>query len=178
MRARIRYGLNERPEWRHCHCPRDGRRVLQHRLFRQSDFLITGAGSRVNATTSFVVGRAGNGRCFGRRRHAGHWQWNTAVGDRHARAAAGIVYIGYGGAAGVLQASDVQFGAGSGTLYFNHTGNLTFATPITGPGVVYKDGPGTTTLSATNSYTGGTYYFWRNARHQRGCQSWDAASRV
>ena len=122
-----------------------------------SNFLITGAGSRVNATNLFVVGRAGggtltlaNGGTLAIGNGTGPLQISTVAGN------SGNVRIGNGGAAGVLHASAVQFGQ-PGELEFNHTGNLTFATPISGPGSVFKFGLGTTTLSGTNSYRGISY---------------------
>jgi autotransporter-associated beta strand protein/T5SS/PEP-CTERM-associated repeat protein len=122
----------------------------------QSNFLITGAQSRVNATTSFVVGRAGAGTLTvadGGTLSIGNGTLPLEI--ETVGGGSGFVYIGKDGGAGVLQASAVQFGAGSsGQLLFDHTGNHTFATPITGSGSVFKRGPDTTTLSATNSYTG------------------------
>ena len=126
----------------------------------QSNFLITGAGSRVNATTSFVVAQDGRGLLIlsdGGTLAVGN---GTLPLDIAADAGSiGAVLIGNDGAPGVLQASAVRFGAGSGLLEFRHTGNLTFATPITGAavsGTVNKTGSGTTTLSGTNSYAGQT----------------------
>ena len=124
----------------------------------QSIFLITGAGSRVNATTSFVVGRAARGTLTladGGTLAVGNGTLPLVIATLAGRD--GALLIGNGGVAGVLQASEVRFGVTSGFLQFNHTGNLTFATQITGPGSVNKTGPGTTTLSATNStYAGQT----------------------
>ena len=122
-------------------------------------FFITGAGSTVDATTSFVVGRAASGSLIladgGTLAIGGGTlplQIATVAGSF------GEVNIGHGGAAGVLEASAVQFGAGSGSFQFNHTDDLTFVTPINGPGVVSKRGPGTTTLSGINTYTGATLF--------------------
>lgn len=59
-------------------------------------------------------------------------------------------------AAGTLQARRVVFGAGDGTLVFNHTDeNYIFSTDITGTGEVLHLS-GTTTLTGENTYTGGT----------------------
>lgn len=59
-------------------------------------------------------------------------------------------------AAGVLQATSVKLGSGSGVINFNQTGDLAFATPITGAGSVVQRGGGTTTLSVANTFTGPT----------------------
>ena len=59
-------------------------------------------------------------------------------------------------APGTLNAAVVAFGAGSGTLNFNHTaGNYVFAPTVTGIGAVNVFS-GTTTLAAANTYTGPT----------------------
>lgn len=55
-----------------------------------------------------------------------------------------------------MQARSVVFGAGDGTLVFNHTDeNYIFSTDITGTGEVLHLS-GTTTLTGENDYTGGT----------------------
>ena len=57
---------------------------------------------------------------------------------------------------GTLNAAVVAFGAGSGTLNFNHTAsNYVFVPTVTGNGAVNVFS-GTTTLAAANTYTGAT----------------------
>ena len=59
-------------------------------------------------------------------------------------------------APGMLNAAVVAFGAGSGTLNFNHTAsNYVFAPTVTGNGAVNVFS-GATTLAAANTYTGAT----------------------
>ena len=60
--------------------------------------------------------------------------------------------IGNGGSAGTL-ASDV---VDNGTLAFDHSDTVTFASAISGSGAVQQVGTGTTVLSGHSSYTGGT----------------------
>ncbi|MEJ8852866.1 autotransporter-associated beta strand repeat-containing protein, partial [Variovorax rhizosphaerae] len=57
---------------------------------------------------------------------------------------------------GTISATSVAFGAGTGTLVFNHNaGSYAFAPSITGKGSVQVLS-GSTTLTAVNSYSGGT----------------------
>jgi autotransporter-associated beta strand protein len=60
--------------------------------------------------------------------------------------------IGTGGSTGTLSGAIDD----EGTLVFDRSGNLTISDAITGGGAVVQNGPGTTLLSAQNSYTGGT----------------------
>ena len=59
-------------------------------------------------------------------------------------------------APGTISAPAIVFGAGTGTIVFNHTStSYVFAVPIQGPGSVIVDS-GTTIFTATNTYTGPT----------------------
>ena len=64
----------------------------------------------------------------------------------------GTLQIGNGGTAGSI-AGNVTNNA---TLAFNRSNGLTFGGVISGSGAVQQLGPGTTTLTANNTYTGGT----------------------
>ena len=64
----------------------------------------------------------------------------------------GTLQIGNGGTAGSI-AGNVTNNA---TLAFNRSNALTFGGVISGSGAVQQLGPGTTTLTANNTYTGGT----------------------
>ncbi len=68
----------------------------------------------------------------------------------------GTLNIGTGGTAGTLNAEVVTTGSGLATVNFNHTGNLTFAPHLTGSLSVNQLGTGTTVLTSSNTYTGGT----------------------
>lgn len=75
-----------------------------------------------------------------------------STGTLNIGAAAGSAPV----APGTLSASSIVFGAGTGTIVFNHTDtNYTFGANISGAGSVDVEA-GTTILSGTNSYTGGT----------------------
>ena len=67
--------------------------------------------------------------------------------------AAGTLQIGSGGAAGSLGTGNVS---NEGTLAFNRADSVTVANSISGTGAVAQRGSGTTILTGTNSYTGGT----------------------
>jgi autotransporter-associated beta strand protein/T5SS/PEP-CTERM-associated repeat protein len=64
-----------------------------------------------------------------------------------------VINLGDGGKAGILDTPAVS---NNGALNFNHADNLIFAATISGTGTVSKAGPGTLTLTAANSYGGGT----------------------
>jgi fibronectin-binding autotransporter adhesin len=66
---------------------------------------------------------------------------------------AGTLQVGNGGTTGTLGAGSVN---NSGTLEFNRAGSLTVGNAISGTGSLIQSGPGTTILSANNTYTGGT----------------------
>ena len=68
----------------------------------------------------------------------------------------GTLNLGTGSTYGALQASRVTGGNGTAVVNFNHTGNLSFAPILAGSLSVNKLGNGTTALTASNSYTGGT----------------------
>ncbi|MGJ7511463.1 autotransporter-associated beta strand repeat-containing protein [Variovorax sp. GT1P44] len=69
------------------------------------------------------------------------------------RILAGTLQVGNGGTTGTLAAPAVQ---NSGTLVFNRSNPYSVANAISGTGDVRQVGSGTTTLTAANSYTGGT----------------------
>jgi len=68
----------------------------------------------------------------------------------------GTLNIGTGGTAGTLSTDSVRGGLGTAVVNFNHTGNLTFNPILEGSLTVNKLAAGTTTLTAENTYTGGT----------------------
>ena len=64
----------------------------------------------------------------------------------------GLLQLGNGGASGSI-AGNVE---NNGAFAFSRSDGFTFAGVISGSGVVYQNGPGTTTLTGNNSYSGGT----------------------
>lgn len=67
---------------------------------------------------------------------------------------AGTLQVGAGGTTGSI-AGDVAVNS-SGNLAFNRSDTYTFEGAITGGGAVFQEGTGTTVLTGTSSYTGGT----------------------
>lgn len=68
----------------------------------------------------------------------------------------GTLNFGTGGVAGTLLAEYVSGGGGTAVVNFNHTGSYTFNPEMDGNLSVNQFGPGTTTLTAGNTYTGDT----------------------
>lgn len=67
--------------------------------------------------------------------------------------AAGVLQIGNGGTGGTLGTGAVS---NNGAIVFNRSDNIAVANLINGTGSLTFNGAGTTTLTATNSYTGAT----------------------
>lgn len=121
---------------------------------------VTGAGSIWSNAADMNVGRAGSGALTiadgGVVSVAGTMTVATMAG------AAGALNIGAAAGAaaaapGTLNAATIQFGAGNGTINFNHTGsNYSFAAAIGGLGTINQVA-GTTILTADSSaFTGAT----------------------
>ena len=128
----------------------------------QGAVTVTGAGSSWTNSIALFVGRFGTGSLT----IADGSTVSVAGGGGTAFVATQLGSIGSlnigaapGNAAtapGTLNAAVVAFGAGSGTLNFNHTAsNYVFAPTVTGNGAVNVLS-GTTTLEAANTYTGAT----------------------
>ncbi|MBC9877802.1 autotransporter domain-containing protein [Bradyrhizobium sp. INPA01-394B] len=124
----------------------------------QGAVTVTGAGSTWNSTGNIVVGSSGAGTLTianGGSVTAAALQVAVQAGS------SGTLNIGAPGgssaaAPGTLNTASVSFGAGTGTINFNHTSaNYVFAPTIGGGGSVNVLA-GTTSLTGANSYTGGT----------------------
>jgi fibronectin-binding autotransporter adhesin len=75
----------------------------------------------------------------------------VSVGGTADIGATDIINIGSGGVAGSFQAGNI---VNNGTLHFNHTGAVTFSSPLSGAGGVLKDGAGSSTVTNAAGYTG------------------------
>ena len=124
----------------------------------QGTVTVTGAGSIWSNSSGVNVGNFGTGTLT--IADGGIVTAPTVVIATNA-GAIGTLNIGAGAGApaaapGTLNAPSVAFGAGTGTLNFNHTSaNYVFAPAISGNGTVNVLA-GTTTLTAANSYSGAT----------------------
>ncbi|MCC8956343.1 autotransporter domain-containing protein [Bradyrhizobium sp. Pear77] len=124
----------------------------------QGAVTVTGAGSTWTSTGNIVVGSGGAGTLTianGGSVTAAALQLAVQAGSR------ATLNIGAGAgslaaAPGTLNTASVSFGAGTGTINFNHTStNYVFAPTISGAGSVNVLA-GSTSLTGANSYTGGT----------------------
>ena len=119
---------------------------------------MTGAGSTWSNSSAVNIGNSGHRHAHDRGRR--HRQPGLVVIATNA-GAIGTLNIGAGvgnpaAAPGTLTAPSLAFGAGTGTLNFNHTsGTYVFAPAISGTGTVNVLA-GTTTLTGANSYSGAT----------------------
>ncbi|WP_269792839.1 autotransporter-associated beta strand repeat-containing protein, partial [Stenotrophomonas sp. Iso1] len=139
-----------------------GNVMIGYREGSNGSVSVSGMGSTWNNDDQLYIGLAGTGTLTVQ--HGGKVSARNGSGlvevARNAMAA-GAVNIGApmgnaAVAAGTLEASELRFGAGSGSLNFNHTDPAyIFGTQITGAGAV-NQAAGTTLLTGANSYTGGT----------------------
>ncbi|WP_333927198.1 autotransporter outer membrane beta-barrel domain-containing protein [Bradyrhizobium sp. CCBAU 11361] len=122
------------------------------------DVLVTGASSAWSISGALLVGNQGDGTLT--LRNGGQVTATSASVAGQTGSLSKIVIGGDPGTAaaapGTLNVPTVTFGAGTGSVVFNHTSNsYAFAPTITGAGSVEVEN-GTTILSATNTYTGAT----------------------
>jgi T5SS/PEP-CTERM-associated repeat protein/autotransporter-associated beta strand protein len=123
----------------------------------QGAVMVTGAGSTWTNSSGVNIGRLGTGTLT----IADSGIVNGPIIIATNAGAVGTLNIGAGVgnaavAPGTLTAPSVAFGAGTGTINFNHTSaDYVFAPAISGNGTVNVLA-GTTILTADNSYTGGT----------------------
>lgn len=123
---------------------------------------VTGAGSAWTNSTTLDVGRSGTGRLT--IADGGHVSVGNGTGLLNVAlngGSIGVLNIGAAvgsaaQAAGTVAAGELRFGAGTGSLNFNHTdAAYVFGTRITGAGVLNQVA-GTTILTGANTYSGGT----------------------
>jgi len=115
---------------------------------------VSGANSKVVTAGTITVGGSGTGTLTidgSGTVSAGSVVLGSASG------ATGTLNIGAGGAAGVLTAASVGNNTGTGIVNLNETdSSYTFAATLRNTLVVNQNGTGTTVLTGTNNYTGGT----------------------
>jgi len=119
--------------------------------------LVTGANSLWTNSANLYVGYGGSGN-------------NLTIADGGTVAASNISIASQAGSsgtlnigrfgtndtAGTINAPTIAFGSGTGAINFNQSNAVTITSAISGNGAVNQLGTGTTILSASNTYTGGT----------------------
>jgi len=113
------------------------------------------SGRLVMTNGTLEVGRAGSGTLI---IHGGTVEAPSIVVASQA-GSSGTLNIGRFGtndSAGTISAATIAFGAGTGVVNFNQSNAVTITSVISGAGTVRQLGSGTTLLSASNTYTGGT----------------------
>jgi fibronectin-binding autotransporter adhesin len=101
-----------------------------------------GTGREIGGAANLIKGGAGTVTILSNNTYSGE----TTICD-------GVLQVGDGGAAGSLGSGNV---ANNGVLVFNRSDEQSFGSVISGTGSVVKAGSGTLTLSADNTYSGGT----------------------
>lgn len=105
-------------------------------------------------TLAGSIGNAGTGVTTLAKNDSGTW---VLTGDHSYTGSTnindGLLYIGNGGTTGSIASSTVN---NFGTLAFNRSNGLSFGGAIVGTGSVLQAGVGTTVLTGSNTYSGGT----------------------
>ncbi|MFK3780687.1 autotransporter domain-containing protein [Agrobacterium sp. NPDC089420] len=120
--------------------------------------LVSGVGSRVSITDRLVIGAAGNGSL---NVTGGAALAAPTIVIASAAGSSGVLNIGAAAgqtarSAGTVDAQAIVFGAGDGSIVFNHSEtDYIVSADISGAGRVDVEN-GVTTLSGNNSYSGGT----------------------
>lgn len=120
--------------------------------------LVSGVGSHVSVDRLMVVGSAGNGSA---EITGGASLAAPTILIAMTAGSTGVLSIGAGSgqtarSAGAVEARAIAFGAGNGSIVFNHSEtSYTLSADISGAGRVVAEA-GVTTLSGNNSYSGGT----------------------
>jgi T5SS/PEP-CTERM-associated repeat protein/autotransporter-associated beta strand protein len=120
--------------------------------------LVTGSGSRWSNAFSLFVGNAGvsNSLTVANGGNVSAGSGLTIAASNGSVATLNIGRLGTNDTAGTITAPSIAFGAGTGALNFNQSDATTISAAISGNGAVKQLGAGTTTLSASNTYTGDT----------------------
>jgi T5SS/PEP-CTERM-associated repeat protein len=119
--------------------------------------LVTGANSLWTNSGDLNVGYGGSNNTLTVANGGTVAASNIRIGEQ--TGSSGTLNIGRFGtndAAGTIITPTIAFGAGTGTINFNQSDATTMSAVISGAGSLNQLGAGTTTLSASNSYTGAT----------------------
>jgi T5SS/PEP-CTERM-associated repeat protein/autotransporter-associated beta strand protein len=121
--------------------------------------IVDGAGSSWSITSNLSIGAFGNGALTIRNDAIVSVAGVTTVGT--SAGASGTINIGAGSGEsavtpGTFETASIAFGAGGGTIVFNHTStDYVFAADISGAGAIEVDA-GTTRLTGNSTYSGAT----------------------
>lgn len=122
--------------------------------------IVDGSGSSWSNSGNLRVGDSGTGTLTVRNGGTVNVAGNILIANVAGSTGALNIGAAYGQAAaapGTLNTSSVSFGAGTGSIVFNHTAsNYEFAPAISGPGTVMVEA-GTTILTGASTYTGPTF---------------------
>jgi T5SS/PEP-CTERM-associated repeat protein/autotransporter-associated beta strand protein len=119
--------------------------------------LVTGTNSLWTNSGEFIVGVSGTGNTLTLADGGALAASNISVAS--APGSSGTLNIGRFGTndtGGTIIAPTIAFGAGTGAINFNQSDAVTITSSISGAGTLNQLGAGTTTLSASNTYTGAT----------------------
>jgi len=119
--------------------------------------LVTGTNSLWTNSGEFIVGVSGTGNTLTLAGGGALAASNISVAS--APGSSGTLNIGRFGTndtGGTIIAPTIAFGAGTGAINFNQSDAVTITSSISGAGTLNQLGAGTTTLSASNTYTGAT----------------------
>ncbi|MGL3820139.1 autotransporter-associated beta strand repeat-containing protein [Sphingopyxis sp. R3-92] len=120
----------------------------------QARTIALGGTNSGNNTLAGSIGNAGTGVTTLAKNDSGTWVLtgnHSYTGSTNING--GILSIGGGGTTGSIASAVVN---NFGTLAFNRSDSLTYGGTIVGTGGVFQNGAGTTILTGTNSYSGGT----------------------
>jgi T5SS/PEP-CTERM-associated repeat protein/autotransporter-associated beta strand protein len=129
--------------------------VLSAQAGASNNSMSISSGRLVVTNGTLEIGRAGSGTL---NIHGGTVEAPSIVVASQA-GSSGTLNIGRFGtndSAGTISAATIAFGAGTGVVNFNQSNAVTITSVISGAGTVRQLGSGTTILSASNTYTGGT----------------------
>jgi T5SS/PEP-CTERM-associated repeat protein/autotransporter-associated beta strand protein len=121
-----------------------------------NSILVTGTSSTLGNGSDLYVGYSGSGTLTVADGGSVITKNLMIASSNGAVGALNIGALGGSDTAGTITAATIAFGAGIGTINFNQSDSTSVSVVISGSGSVNQLGTGTTVLSGSNSYSGGT----------------------